>query len=56
MQECAIVLGWRSFRESREKRGRTVRLAVKSWRPGGGKVFVSFVSPGVMNEGETHME
>jgi len=40
MRECAIVLGSCSFRESREKSGRTVRLAGKGWRPSGGKVFV----------------
>ena len=40
MQECAIVFGSCSFRESREKSGSTVRSAGKSWKPGGGKVFV----------------
>jgi len=40
MRECAIVLGSRSFRESRQKSGSTVRLAGKGWKPSGGKVFV----------------
>ena len=40
MQECAIVLGSCSFRESRGKSGSTVRLAGQNWKPGGGKVFV----------------
>jgi len=58
-QECAIVLGWRSFRESREESGSTVRLAGKNWKPGG-EGFVSFVSPfvspGVMiKEGEPRL-
>ena len=39
MQECAIVLGSCSFRESREKSGSTVRSAGAGWKPGGGKVF-----------------
>jgi len=43
MQECAIVLGSCSFRESREKSGSTVRLAGQSWKPGGGNVFVSLL-------------
>ena len=40
MQECAIVLGTCSFRESREKSGSTVRSAGRSWKLGGGTVFV----------------
>jgi len=40
IQECAIVLGLCSFRESREKGGSTVRSAGKSWKPEGGKAFV----------------
>jgi len=40
MQECPIVLGSCSFRESREESGSTVRPAWKSWKLGGGKVFV----------------
>jgi len=40
MQECAIVLGSCSFRESREKSGSTLRLAGRSWKPGGVKVFI----------------
>jgi len=40
MQECAIILGSCSFRESREKSGSTVRSTGKSWKPGGGKAFV----------------
>ena len=48
-----IVLRSSSFQESREKSGSTVRSA---WG-GGGRVFVCFVSPGVlMMERETHME
>jgi len=42
MLECEIVLGLCRFRESREKSGSTVRSAGKSWKLGGGKVFVSF--------------
>ena len=38
MQECAMVLRSRSFRESREKSGSTVGSAGKSWKPAGGKV------------------
>ena len=46
MQECAIVLGSGSFRESREKSRSTVRSTGKSWEPGGGKVIVFLlVSP-----------
>jgi len=41
MQEWAVVLGSFSFRESREKSGSTVGSAGKSWKPCGGKVFVS---------------
>ena len=52
MQECPIDLGSCSFRESREKSREksesTVRLAGKSWKPGGGKVFVF----GVLTERE----
>jgi len=49
MQECAIVLRSCSFRKSREKIGSTVRSAGKSWKSGGGKVFVfPSVSPGVL--------
>jgi len=58
MEECAIVLGSCSFRESREKSGSTVRSAGQSWKPGGGNVSVSLlVSRGCSTgEGETHME
>jgi len=57
MQECAIVLGSCSFRESWEKSGSTVRSAGKNWKPGGGKWCFPLVSPGVLTGGwETHME
>jgi len=35
-----MVLGSYRFRESGEKSGRTVRSEGKSWKPGGGEVFV----------------
>jgi len=42
MQECAIVLGSCSFRESRDKSGSTVRLAGKGWKLSGGKCLFFF--------------
>jgi len=56
MQECAIVLGSCSFRESREKSGSMVGPACESWKPGGGGIgCFPFVSPGVMmEEGDSH--
>ena len=51
MQECAIVLGSCSLRESRGKSGSTVRLAGKSWKPGGGKVFVFLLVSGECSRG-----
>ena len=46
MQECAIVLGSCSFRESREESreesGSTARLAREDCKPGGGKCSFSF--------------
>jgi len=52
MQECAIVLGSCSFRESREKSGSTVRSAGKSWKPGGGKVIVFLLVSRECSRGE----
>jgi len=54
MQECAMVLGSCSFRESREQSGSAVRSTGKSWKPGGGRVFVLLLVSRE-GEGEIHM-
>jgi len=57
MQECMIVLGSCSFRESWEKIGSIVRSVPKKLEARGSRVFVSFISLGVvMMERKTQME
>ena len=55
MQECAIVLGSGTFRESGEESGGTVRLAGKGQRLRGGNVFVSLLSREYTQQGKARL-